>query len=403
MRCALLTLVALVACQDKRPELPPPPAAPKDGVTLIQAGQAPHQLLRYRFTKGTTTTSELVYDFEARSEPQGSDPAGQGSASAAAGSGAGSGAASGAATGVSRSATADSAAGAGSAKAKAPAPAATTDAPAPTLIVTLETTVEDVLPDGTARLRIAVRKTRVRDQPGNLIAGETLRAQAASAEGLVFTELVAPDGKVSDTRIDTSGNMPARARARLDSLIQSLERVAMQLPREPVGVGATWSERKPLPEGGIRAMSETTYTLTALAGTTASYTATGRSTGANQTIQEAGMTVQITNPRGQSETTGTLDLARYTADVSSKSTFTAQMAVDAPAGTPGAGASTVEVSLAIRLSPASAPAPDGSDDSAPASPSTGTSAPAAAAPAAPAEPAGPASGGPAAQGAHKAP
>jgi hypothetical protein len=311
MRCALLTIAALIACKDKRPEQPPPPPVPHDGVTLIQAGAAPLRVLRYQLTKGTKTTSELVYDLDARS----------------AGSEIGSGSAAG-----------SSAAGEGG--------------PTPTLVFTLDTAVDDVLPDGTAKLRITVVKAQVRDQPSNPSGGDVLRSQAAAAEGVVFTETLAPDGKISDPKVDAQAALPAKARERLDSLIQGLEHVAMQLPSEPIGVGATWKERKPLPAGGIRAMAETTYTLTALTGTTASYTAAGRSTGDAQTVEQDGMKVAVTNPRGHSEIKGTLDLARYVVDVSSKATFAADMNVDAPAGTPGAGSSTVEVTVGIQMAPA---------------------------------------------------
>jgi hypothetical protein len=313
MRCALLTIAALIACKDKRPEQPPAPPVPHDGVTLIQAGAAPLRVLRYQLTKGTKTTSELVYDIDARS----------------AGPEIGSGGSAGSST-------------------------ASEGGPAPTLVFTVDTAVEDVLPDGAAKLRVTVVKSQVRDQPGNPAGGDVLRSQATAADGLAFTQTVAPDGKISDSKLDAPASLPAKARERLDSLIQGLEHVAMQLPSEPIGVGATWKERKPLPAGGIRAMAETTYTLTALTGTTASYTAAGRTTGDAQTIEQDGVKVAVTNARGHSEIKGTLDLAHYTVEVASKATFTADMNVDAPAGTPGAGPSTVEVTVGIQLAPASA-------------------------------------------------
>ena len=68
----LLALVVLVACKDPKPERPPPPPAPHDGVTLLSPGTAPLQVVRYQLTKGTRTTSELVYDIESKT----SDPTG---------------------------------------------------------------------------------------------------------------------------------------------------------------------------------------------------------------------------------------------------------------------------------------------------------------------------------------
>ena len=348
MRYLLLTLVVLSACKDHKPEQPPPPPPPHDGVTLIQPGTPPLQVLRYRLTKGAKTTSELVYDFEAQDALN--DPSAP-------------------------------------AKRAGDTPADSQTGSSPTLIVTLETEVQDVLPDGTAKLRMTVVKTRVRDRAGSQVASDVVTDQATAAEGVVITETVAPDGQVSDAHVEAAAKLPGKAQARIDSLIQSLEHVAMRLPTEPIGIGATWRERKPLPEGGIRAISETTYTLTSITGTTVAYTSTGHASGGPQTIEEDGMKVAVTNPRGHSETTGVVDLARYALEVTSKSTFSAAMTVDAPTGTPGAGSSTVAVTVAIQMTPAAAAA-----------------APAAGAP--PAEPAGPPPAEPAGapvQGAHNAP
>jgi hypothetical protein len=140
-------------------------------------------------------------------------------------------------------------------------------------------------------------------------------------------------------------------RTRLESLTRSLEQVAMRLPAEPVGVNARWRERRTLPEGGIRAVSETTYTLTSLAGTTLAYTAAGSSSGAPQTIEQDGLKVEVTHTRGHAETQGTLDLSRFAPRVTSSSVFATAMDVADPKDAPGAGASTVEIAIAIQVTP----------------------------------------------------
>lgn len=255
----------------------------------------------------------------------------------------------------------------------------------PTLVVELETTVDDGLADGTAKLRIAVVRTSVRDRPGSESARDLMRAEAAAMRGVVITEMLAPDGKVWDARIQTTAVLPDKVRAALDRVTQSLERMAMRLPSEPVGVGATWRERKTLPQGGIRAISETTYTLVSITGDTVAYATTGLSTGAPQTLEQDGTKVEVTNTHGHSEAKGTIDLSRYAFDGAATSTFTSTMNVVAPEGTPGAGSSTVEVTMAIRLRPPADPAPDGvpgvaPGDPPPARPSDAPTAPARAGP-----------------------
>jgi hypothetical protein len=329
LRRRFLTLVVLIACQEKHSERqenhperqenhsePPPPQPPHDGVTLIQPGAAPRQTLRYHLTRGARTTSELVYDVGLKND-------GEGGAM-------------------------------------------------PALVVELDTTVDDVLADGTAKLRITVIRARVRDRPERAEPRDLLRDQAAMLQGVVITEMLAPDGKVTDAHLQTAAGLPDRSRAQLESLSQSLELVAMRLPTEQVGVGATWRERKVLPEGGIRATAETTYTLLSLTGDTVAYANTGLSTGAPQTVDQDGTKIEITNTRGRSDGQGTVDLARYALDVTSTSSFMTTMNVDAPKGTPGAGSSTVEVSMAIRLTPIAAARPDTAPEDMPAKPTKPT-------------------------------
>jgi hypothetical protein len=294
MRCTILTLLTLTACQDKKPAPPPPPPPPHDGVTLVQPGTAPFQAVRYHLTRGTSTASALVWDFTASNDGQRS--------------------------------------------------------PMPTLVVELETVVADVLPDGSARLQITITRTRVRDQAGSSVGSDLVREEAAAMQGVIITETLAPDGKLSESHVDAA-SLPDNVRARLDNLSRSLEQAAMQLPAEPVGIGATWRERKSLPAGGIRAVSETTYTLTSLTSDKIAYTGVGLATGVPQTIEQDGIKVEVTNTHGQSQTTGAVDLTRYAPEVTSTSTFTTAMNVVAPTQPAGAGPSTVEITMAIRVTP----------------------------------------------------
>src|ERR1043166_7271274 len=138
MRCGPLTLALVMASRDRPPQPPPPPPPPPhDGVVLIQPGAPPLETLRYHLTKGSTTASELMYDVDVKND-------GQGGA-------------------------------------------------VPTLVVDLETTVQDVLGDGSAQLRIAVIGARVRERPGSQLSDELVRGQAAALRGVIITETLAPD------------------------------------------------------------------------------------------------------------------------------------------------------------------------------------------------------------------
>jgi len=296
MRCRCLTLmVVLVACRDPSPPPPPPPAPPHDGVTLVLPGAAPRQTLRYRLTKGSKITSQLECDADVKSSELGG--------------------------------------------------------PMPTQVVALETVVDDVLADGTAKLRIAVVDAGIRERPGAEAVGEVMRAQAAAMRGVVITETLAPDGNISDARVE-AGATSDKLHRELDGLLRNLEHVATRLPAEPVGVGAMWSERRTLPEGGVRAVSEILYSLASLEGTTVGYHSIGESTGAPQTIEQEGTRLEVTDTHGRSVASGSIDLARYAPDVAASSTFATTMKVIAPSPGPGDGRSTIEIAMAIRMTSA---------------------------------------------------
>jgi hypothetical protein len=314
MRCMILTLGCLAACQDKKPA-PPPPQPPHDGVMLLSQGKAPFQPLRYHLTRGQKTASELVWEMTAVNDGQRS--------------------------------------------------------PMPTLVIQLETSVEDVLADGTAKLRIAVVRTTVRDQKDSAVGSDLVRDQAAAMQNVVITESLAPDGKLSESHVETQATVPDSMRNGLDSLLRTLEQAAMRLPDEPVGLSAIWRERKSLPAGGIRAVSETTYTLTSLAGTKLTYSGQGVASGEPQTIEQDGLKVEVTSTRGHSETQGAIDLARHAPELTVHSTFTTAMNVVASPPAPGSGPSTVEITMAIQVTSMDAPRAEtvaqaaGSDEAAP--------------------------------------
>jgi hypothetical protein len=287
-------------------------------VTLVQPGTPPLQVLRYHLTRGSKTASELVWDFTADTDGQ--------------------------------------------------------RGPMPTLVLELETVVDDVLADGTAKLRITVIRTTVRDRADSTVGSDLLRAEAAALQGLVITETLSPDRRLSDSQVVTTATVATGVRARLDSVSRGLEQIAMRLPAEPVGIGASWRERRTLPAGGIRATSETTYALTSMTGDKVAYTAASLATGTPQTIEQEGLKVEVTNTHGHSEARGTVDLARATFEVTSTSTFTTAMNVVAASTvgaspSPGSGPSTVEITTAIQVTPTEADradtAPAGSDPAPP--------------------------------------
>jgi hypothetical protein len=302
---ALLTLawpiVIGASCKDKPAPAPAPPVeAPHDGVKLIQRGAAPVQTLRYRFSKGAKTASTLVCDVAIKTDGEGEVT--------------------------------------------------------PPLVVDLETVIEDVASDGTAKLRLTLTGARLQRE-----GSADLAAQVAALPGIEITETLAPDGATSGARVSSTGSGPDKARAQLDSLLQSLAHVTTQLPAEAVGIGATWEERRTLPPGGITGIAKTIYTVTALTPTSFSYTSAGDLTGGRQTITRDGVTIDVNQASGHVEGKGTVALEAYALDVDSRTGFKATMTTVGARDAGSSDASTIEVTMATRMTPATAARADGGD------------------------------------------
>ena len=291
-----------------------PQAPPHDGVTVINPGTAPLRLLRYHLNKGDKTASELVWDFATQDD--------------------------------------------GKAEVT------------PSLVLDFETTVEDVRADGGAQLALRVTRTAIRGEdagagsgsemgntPGSATSSDLVRGFASAMQGVTIHEVLAPDGGVSGLQVDAPPGASAALASRLDSLSQGLAQITMRLPTEPVGLTASWRERKTLPDGGIHAVSEATYTLTTLTETTIGYQANATMSGPPQTIEQDGVKVDVSDTHGRSEVRGAVDLAHYAPQGSLKSSFATTMNIAAPAGTPGAGKSTMAVTMAFQLTPIAVAAP----------------------------------------------
>lgn len=352
MRRWLLTLAVVIGCKD--PPAPPPPAPPpsQDGLVLLEPGRTPKDELRYHFDKGGKTSSELLWDFDAREDGK--------------------------------------------------------PGSLPSLVLDLETTVEEVAVDGTAKLRIVVARASVRAREGagdgsgaakseakseaaksdsknakgdaknaknaktdakgdgkgsakppanNAPTSDLVEQEAAAMIGVAFTETLAPDGAISAVKVVPRPNTPEPVRARLEALAQSLASVALRFPKEAVGDGAKWRDRRPLPAGGIQAMAETIYELRAHSGDAVQIAATTTITGTPHVVEQEGTKVQVSAVRGTAELQATIDLSRYAPTLRTRSSFTAEMTIDAPKGTAGAGTSTVEIAMAIDVRPVDAAHP----------------------------------------------
>jgi hypothetical protein len=179
------------------------------------------------------------------------------------------------------------------------------------LTFTLALVVDDVLPDGKMKLTstvIDLTTPAPPDQPG---APRTL-SESAALKGLAIHSTLSPDGTLADVQaVPTDKPMSETAKAEIDQLLQSLPKVAMPLPPTPVGIGAKWRSSRPLgPASPLALTSVTTIDLSGLSGSTLTYELGSTVHGADQTVKQDGVDVDVKGITGTATGHGTVDLER---------------------------------------------------------------------------------------------
>lgn len=246
-----IALLALVGCErSASPPTPDPTPTPSnDGVQLVTLGNGAPRILRYRLRKGTHATTELEMTMDLD---------------------------------VARAIK------------------------MPTIVMTMEIVVEDVLATGVARVRTQITGTRVIDRPGTTMDAATLSPLTQQLTGLGYTFTLSPDGSLSDGRI--SGAASGNLQAQLGEMTRAIEQVAMRLPPVPVGVGATWSAKKTAPQNGLEVTTVTTTQLTAIDGDHLTFTSQTTLSAPNQQIVQQGVAMEVKDVGGGGKGQGTIDL-----------------------------------------------------------------------------------------------
>lgn len=249
---SIAVAIVLLGCgKDAPPKATPEP----DGVRVLIAGAEPRQVLRYHVAKRTTNQVVLELDVDI-------DAGGQGG-------------------------------------------------PLPTLVMTSEMVADEVLPDGSTKLRTTITSVTARDRPGSPVSAEQMADQTSQMRGLVLRGTLTPEGMLREMKVDTGGKLlPPGLTTQLDTLSKSFEQVAMPLPRAPVGVGASWIHSKTFDQSGMVMTTTTTFTLTAIEGDRLSFLSATLVSGKDQSVTQAGTTIELKNISGKGSGKGTVDLSR---------------------------------------------------------------------------------------------
>jgi len=182
---------------------------------------------------------------------------------------------------------------------------------APPLVFTLEVACDDVAADGKMKLTTTIQDLVTHaapDQPG----APRAIADAQTLKGLAVTATLAPDGTLANVQaVVADKQLSDAAKAELDQLVQALPKLAMPLPRMPIGIGAKWRSSRPLgPASPLALTSVTTIDISGISGSTLTYELTSTVHGDDQVVKQDGTDVDVKGITGTATGHGTFDLSR---------------------------------------------------------------------------------------------
>lgn len=247
----VIALLAAVSCE-KSPEpiVESPPTPRNDGVQLVSLGDPGKRLLQYRLHKGTRASMEMamVMDLDAGRVMK-----------------------------------------------------------MPTIVMTMEIAVDDVLANGSARVTTRIANTAITDRPGATLDAKALAPMTQMMNGLGYTFTLSPDGLLSDGKLTgaTTGDMQAQ----LGQMTRAIEQVAMRLPVVPVGPGAQWSAKRTVTQNGIEMTTVTTTTLTAIDGDKITFSSQTTLSAPNQKLTQQGLSMDVKDVGGGGTGKGVIDLS----------------------------------------------------------------------------------------------
>jgi hypothetical protein len=250
MKC-LLVVAALAAC--KTNEAPPTPA-PTD-VVVLAPGAAPQKPVRYAVPRGTTSTVELATDWKVTAGEM--------------------------ATVL------------------------------PTIVTTFEVACDDVAPNGTMKLHAKVVDATARERADSKVNPASIASELEPLKGTSLAMSLAPDGRAAQAAVEPGPKpLTPQVTEQLNAVAASFSQLAMALPTAPIGPGAKWKTSRKITQGGLALTTDTTVDVTAIDANGITFTLASEIHGADQTVTQNGMTVEMKGVNGTATGKGTIELTK---------------------------------------------------------------------------------------------
>ena len=185
----------------------------------------------------------------------------------------------------------------------------------PTIDLGLQLDVQEVKPDGTARVTFGFTSVNA---TGNGSAASSDQARAIEIALADITDLTGDTtttdrGVPLDTSLDVPDDLSDTLRSILEQYESQASALTPPLPEEPLGLGARWRATTEAELNGIEFEQEFVYTLESMTGTQLEVTITAKQRAAPQEIDvpgaPRGSKIRLLSYRAKGQGTTTFDLA----------------------------------------------------------------------------------------------
>ncbi len=155
----------------------------------------------------------------------------------------------------------------------------------PATIANMQYTVGEVAANGTAAITAEFVSMDIDDNGADPMLVSAMRPQLAGMNGMKMRYSISPTGGVSNMQFD--GGNPEMMQA-LGSL-GSMDQTGVTFPTEPVGVGARWKAARPVTQNGLTIQQDVEYVVKSLSADSVVLDMMLAQSARNQVMNPAGM------------------------------------------------------------------------------------------------------------------
>ncbi len=179
----------------------------------------------------------------------------------------------------------------------------------PSMVMEGEVGFDQAAAGGGMPYKLTTSKLEFVDTPGAAVPAAMINDKLKGVQNMVATGTLAPNGHVSDFKIDMAG-APPEVQQTLSGLKQSYDQMVTQLPDQPIGKGGRWQVVQQIDENGIKAQQTAVFEVVSIDGSTVKLKSTVALTAPSQTINSNGISADLKRMAGTGSADLTLDLTK---------------------------------------------------------------------------------------------